>query len=196
MAGCRHRSRDDGRNRLRCPDAGLRRSPGRCGRAHRCRPRRGPAGGARRAGGDPGAGRGDDRDALPHLPREHPADAADHGGDHPGILLARAALTRVLEKWSRRTRRTWNRATNNGSAQLATLLVLRGAVILTVLVLCWYGHATPGDVAYVLTSYFVIHGYLRDVGFHISNLQRSVNEMEELVAMQAEPLGVQDRMVR
>jgi ATP-binding cassette, subfamily B, bacterial len=104
-----------------------------------------------------------------------------------------AALTRVLAKWSRRTRRGWNRATNNGSAQLATLLVLRGAVILTVLVLCWYGHATPGDVAYVLTSYFVIHGYLRDVGFHIGNLQRSVNEMEELVAMQWEPLGVQDR---
>jgi ATP-binding cassette, subfamily B, bacterial len=105
-----------------------------------------------------------------------------------------ALLTRVLEKWSRRTRRTWHRATYNGSAQLVTLLVLRGAVILTVLVLCWYGHATPGDVAYVLTSYFVIHGYLRDVGFHIGNLQRSVNEMEELVTMQAEPLGVQDRV--
>jgi ATP-binding cassette subfamily B protein len=105
-----------------------------------------------------------------------------------------ALLTRVLEKWSRRTRRTWHRATYNGSAQLATLLVLRGAVIVTVLVLCWYGHATPGDVAYVLTSYFVIHGYLRDVGFHIGNLQRSVNEMEELVAMQSEPLGVQDRV--
>jgi ATP-binding cassette subfamily B protein len=104
-----------------------------------------------------------------------------------------ALLTRVLAKWSQRTRRTWNRATNNGSAQLATLLVLRGAVILTVLVLCWYGHATPGDVAYVLTSYFVIHGYLRDVGFHIGNLQRSVNEMEELVSMQVEPLGVPDR---
>jgi ATP-binding cassette, subfamily B, bacterial len=103
------------------------------------------------------------------------------------------ALTRVLAKWSRRTQRTWDRATNNGSAQLATLLVLRGAVILTVLVLSWYGHATLGDVAYVLTSYFVIHGYLRDVGFHVGNLQRSVNEMEELVAMQSEPLGVQDR---
>lgn len=104
-----------------------------------------------------------------------------------------AALTRVLAKWSRRTRRGWHRATNNGSAQLATLLVLRGVVILTVLVLCWYGNATPGDVTYVLTSYFVIHGYLRDVGFHIGNLQRSVNEMEELVSMQAEPLDVQDR---
>jgi ATP-binding cassette, subfamily B, bacterial len=105
-----------------------------------------------------------------------------------------AALKRVLAKWSRRTRRSWTRGTNNGSMQLATLLVLRGAVILTVLVLCWNGHATAGDVTYVLTSYFVIHGYLRDVGFHVGNLQRSVNEMEELVALQVEPLGVQDRM--
>ncbi len=104
-----------------------------------------------------------------------------------------AALKRVLAKWSRRTRRTWDRSTDNSSAQLATLLVLRGAVIATVLVLCWDGHATAGDVAYVLTSYFVIHGYLRDVGLHVAHLQRSVNEMEELVALQAEPLGVQDR---
>jgi ATP-binding cassette subfamily B protein len=104
-----------------------------------------------------------------------------------------AALKRVLAKWSRRTRRTWDRSTDNSSAQLALLLVLRGAVIMTVLVMCWNGHATAGDVAYVLTSYFVIHGYLRDVGLHVSHLQRSVNEMEELVALQAEPLGVHDR---
>jgi ATP-binding cassette subfamily B protein len=105
-----------------------------------------------------------------------------------------ATLTHVLSKWSRRTTRSWTRGTNNGSAQLATLLVLRGAVIVTVLVLSWSGDATPGDVAYVLTAYFVIHGYLHDIGVHVRNLQRSVNDMEELVALQAEPLGVQDRV--
>ncbi len=104
-----------------------------------------------------------------------------------------AVLASVLTRWQRRTGRTWVRGTNNGTAQLGTLLVLRAAVILTVLVLCWRGRATPGDVAYVLAAYFVIHGYLRDVGYHIANLQRSVNEMEEVVALQAEPLGVADR---
>jgi ATP-binding cassette subfamily B protein len=103
-------------------------------------------------------------------------------------------LKRVLAKWSRRTRRHWMRGTCTGTAQLSMLMVLRGAVILTVLVLSWNGQATAGDVAYVLTAYFVIHGYLRDVGVHVANLQRSVNEMEELVALQAEPLGVQDRL--
>ena len=104
-----------------------------------------------------------------------------------------AALARILRHWAGRTQRFWTRGTNNGTAQLGTLLVLRVAVILTVLALCWRGRATPGDVAYVLAAYFVIHGYLRDVGHHIANLQRTINEMEELVALQAEPLGVTDR---
>jgi ATP-binding cassette subfamily B protein len=103
-----------------------------------------------------------------------------------------ALLAGVLARWQRRTMRNWTRATNSGTAQLGTLLVLRAAVILTVLVLCWHGRATPGDVAYVLAAYFVIHGYLRDVGHHITNLQRSINEMEEVVALQSEPLGVED----
>ena len=59
--------------------------------------------------------------------------------------------------------------------------------------LWWQGRATPGDVAYVLTTFFVIQGYLRDVGMHIRNLQRSVNDMEELVDFHAEPIGVADR---
>jgi ATP-binding cassette subfamily B protein len=59
--------------------------------------------------------------------------------------------------------------------------------------LWWTGRASAGDVTFVLTSYFIIHGYLRDVGQHVANLQRSVNEMEEMVAMHTHPLGVADR---
>ena len=50
----------------------------------------------------------------------------------------------------------------------------------------------PGDVVYVLTAYFVLHGYLRDIGQHVHHLQRAVNEMEELALLHAEPLGVED----
>ena len=44
----------------------------------------------------------------------------------------------------------------------------------------------------MLTSYFVIHGYLRDIGLHVNNLQRSVNDMEELVAIHDEVPGILD----
>jgi ATP-binding cassette subfamily B protein len=45
----------------------------------------------------------------------------------------------------------------------------------------------------MLTSFFLLQGYLRDIGTHVRNVQRSVNDMEELVELQAEPLGVADR---
>jgi ATP-binding cassette subfamily B protein len=102
-------------------------------------------------------------------------------------------LGRVLSKWSRRTRRHWKRGTWSGTTQLMVLLCLRAAVTLYALWLWWQGRATPGGVTFVLTSYFIVHGYLRDVGNHVANLQRSVNEMEDMVEMHELPLGVADR---
>ncbi len=101
-------------------------------------------------------------------------------------------LVRVLEKWSRRTRRTWMRHTWAGSGQLLLLWVVRSAVTGTGLWLWWQGRATAGEITYVLTAYFVVHGYLREIGQHVHQLQRSVNEMEELVRLFVQPLDIAD----
>jgi ATP-binding cassette subfamily B protein len=101
-------------------------------------------------------------------------------------------LGKVLNKWGSRTRRHWTRGTWSGTMQLLVLLALRAAVTLYALWLWWQGRATPGGVTFVLTSYFVIHGYLRDVGNHVANLQRSVNDMEAMVEMHEIPLGIAD----
>ncbi len=101
-------------------------------------------------------------------------------------------LARVLDKWSRRTRRTWMRHTWAGSGQLLLLWVVRGVVTAAGLMLWWQGRATAGEITYVLTAYFVVHGYLREIGQHVHQLQRSVNEMEELVRLFGEPLGIAD----
>ena len=102
-------------------------------------------------------------------------------------------LGKVLDKWSHRTYRHWINGTWSGTTQLMVLLGLRGSVTLYALWLWWQGRATPGGVTFVLTSYFIVHGYLRDVGQHVANLQRSVNEMEDLVEMHVLPLGVADQ---
>lgn len=101
-------------------------------------------------------------------------------------------LGRVLSKWRTRTFRHWTFATRSSAVQLTVLLALRTLVTFYALLLWWWGKATPGDVTFVLTSYFIVHGYLRDIGQHVANLQRSVNEMEELVTLQEEPLVVAD----
>ncbi|MFL6603847.1 MAG: ABC transporter ATP-binding protein [Steroidobacteraceae bacterium] len=101
-------------------------------------------------------------------------------------------LGSVVEKWARRTRTTWMRHVWNSSGQLALLWIVRTAVTGMALWLWWKGRATPGEITYVLTTYFVVHGYLRDIGQHIHQLQRAVNEMEEMVQLYSEPLGVAD----
>jgi ATP-binding cassette subfamily B protein len=102
-------------------------------------------------------------------------------------------LAKVLDKWNDRTWRTWTRATRNGSLQMLLLQGLRSLVLFYAVWMWWQGRATAGDMVFVLTSYFIVHGYLRDIGQHVRNLQRSANEMEEMVDFHSQPLGVMDR---
>src|SRR3954463_7146874 len=103
-----------------------------------------------------------------------------------------ARLARVIGRWRVRVRRTWMRYNLTALAQLSVLLALRASVIGGALLLWLAGRASPGDVTYVLTSYYIIHAYLRDLGFHLNNLQRSVNDMEELVAIHDVAIGIAD----
>ncbi|WP_131116198.1 ABC transporter ATP-binding protein [Lichenihabitans psoromatis] len=102
-------------------------------------------------------------------------------------------FTSIVAKWIKRTRRTWVRHTASGTLQLALLWIVRTSLTAVALLLWWQGRASPGDVTYVLTTYFVVQGYLRDVGQHVNQFQRSVNDMEELVALHDEPLGLADK---
>ncbi|MNU36696.1 putative multidrug export ATP-binding/permease protein [compost metagenome] len=104
-----------------------------------------------------------------------------------------ARLDRVIDKWRRRTRRTWVRATFNGGIQGAMLVAMQAAILGASLLLWSRNQASVGDITFTLAMFFVLQGYLRDVGMHIRNLQRSVNDMEELVSLEKQPLGVEDR---
>jgi ATP-binding cassette subfamily B protein len=110
-----------------------------------------------------------------------------------GELREEERLAGVLGKWRRRTWRTWQRGTVSGSAQGVLLLLLRAAIVGAALLLWQQGLAEAGDIAFVLTTFFILQGYLRDIGMHVRNLQRSVNDMEELVALYDQPLGIEDR---
>ncbi|WP_323016075.1 ABC transporter ATP-binding protein [Devosia sp.] len=103
-----------------------------------------------------------------------------------------ALLAGVVGKWRRRTRRTWRRGTLNGGLQGVMMVAMQTAILGTALLLWQRGLASAGDITFVLTMFFLLSGHLRDVGQHIRNLQKSVNDMEELVALEAQALGVED----
>ena len=108
-------------------------------------------------------------------------------------LREESRLEHVIGKWRGRTRRTWQRGTLNGTGQQLMLLLLRAGIVGVALWLWQQGLAAAGDITFVLTTFFVLQGYLRDVGMHVRNLQRAVNDMEELVVLYDQPLGIEDR---
>ncbi|WP_118182805.1 ABC transporter ATP-binding protein [Paraburkholderia phosphatilytica] len=102
-------------------------------------------------------------------------------------------LDRVIAKWRKRTRRTWTRGTTNGGVQGGMLVLMQTAMLGAALWLWMNDEASVGDITFALTMFFMLQGYLREVGMHVRNLQRSVNDMEELVLLEREPLGIDDR---
>lgn len=103
-----------------------------------------------------------------------------------------ARLMQVVSEWKKQTCHTWTRGTNSASIQ--NLMVTAMRVILSgAAVWLWLkGKAGPGDLAYVLTMTFLVQGYLRDIGQQVSVVQRSVNEMEELIELWRTEPGVKD----
>jgi ATP-binding cassette, subfamily B, bacterial len=108
-------------------------------------------------------------------------------------LREEARLSRVIGKWRNRTRRAWLRGTANGGVQNVMLAAIQAAILGVALILWMSDRASVGDIAFALTMFLVLQGYLRDVGMHVRNLQRSVNDMEELVALERQPLGIEDK---
>ena len=99
----------------------------------------------------------------------------------------------LIAKWGRRTTRTWMRSVWNTTFQNVGLAALRAAVLGVAVWLWQREEASAGDAAFVLSMFFVIYGYLRDVGMHVADVQRAVNDLEELVALHDEDVGVGDR---
>lgn len=101
-------------------------------------------------------------------------------------------LHSVARTWADKTYYSWYRGTNSANFQASYTLLMRVVMIGLAVLLWWRGVAGPGDVAYVLTMMFLIQGYLRDLGQQVSQVQRSVNEMEELVGLFSTEPAIQD----
>lgn len=92
-----------------------------------------------------------------------------------------ARFDRVLNKWAHRSRRTWRRGTWSGLAQDMSLWLLRALVLGGALIAFMRGSAGAGEIAFTVSALGMLDGYLRQIGSHVRNLQKAVNDAEEMV---------------
>lgn len=103
-----------------------------------------------------------------------------------------ARLDGVAAGWQRRAHIAWRRSMDSGAVQSAMIVALLAGLLIIVLSLAETGEGRLGDLIYVLTTYFIINGQLRNIGWQVRNLQRSANELDDLVEISRTPPQVAD----
>lgn len=101
-------------------------------------------------------------------------------------------FSRVAGEWRRRADIAWSTHVLVDFARthirIALMIVMMGLTIWM-----WHkGDATPGDIVLSITSFFIISGYLRDIGRQTTELMRSVSEMEDAVGFWIRQDDIQD----
>ncbi len=99
----------------------------------------------------------------------------------------------VTQRWRNRSRYAWRRSTDAGAVQSVMLVALLGGLIGIVFRQASGPGTQVDELVYVLTAYFVVNGSLRNVGWQIRELQRSVDELSDLVKISETPPQVADR---
>ncbi len=99
----------------------------------------------------------------------------------------------TAEDWHVKTRHSYLFANDMNILQnLISFTMLAGMLFLTFLQ--WQkGLATAGNITLVITSFFMINGYLREIGRHAEHLQKSMSDMEDVVYFWKTGIAVQDK---
>ena len=104
-----------------------------------------------------------------------------------------ARFAGVMNAWRRAAVITWTRFINVAVVQNLLLVVLQGGLT-GLLVWMWSkGKADAGDVAFAITAFMLMNGYLKNVGENIRMLQRSMDDTEDVAGFMKQPPEVADR---
>ncbi|MDB5445059.1 MAG: ABC-type multidrug transport system, ATPase and permease component [Phenylobacterium sp.] len=91
-----------------------------------------------------------------------------------------ARIAGVTELWRRATIRTWNRFTDLWLLHNLILVALQAALT-GLLVWEWSrGRANTGDIAFAITAFMLMTGYLRNIGDNIRMAQRGLDDVEDV----------------
>ena len=87
----------------------------------------------------------------------------------------------LVRQWRDAARRNWNRDNTTGVVQTAAMILMQAGLLGYGLVMWSHELLTTGDVVTLMGVQGLLNAYLRDFGQHLRHLQKSVNELEDVV---------------
>ncbi|MES2895204.1 MAG: ABC transporter ATP-binding protein [Pseudomonadota bacterium] len=98
----------------------------------------------------------------------------------------------ITALWRRLTLTTWTRFINVWLWHNLLLVVLQAGLTGLLLRLWAQGNATAGDVAFAITSFMLMSGYLRNIGENIRMMQKGLDDVEDVARYAQTPPQVLD----
>lgn len=108
-------------------------------------------------------------------------------------LVEDERLINTSHHWRTRARTAWLRSMNSGGIQSVLLVFMLAGMLWIVMEQARQPGAQVDDVVFVITTYFIVNSYLRNIGWQIRNLQRSINELDDLVLIEETMPQVRNR---
>lgn len=87
----------------------------------------------------------------------------------------------VSSDWRHYSRAAWTRSMDPVVVQSVLIIAMLGGLFAIALSRAADSASALGDIVYVITAYFLVNGYLREIGWEVRTLQRAVNELDDLV---------------
>ncbi|HYD45593.1 MAG TPA: ABC transporter ATP-binding protein [Phenylobacterium sp.] len=104
-----------------------------------------------------------------------------------------ARFGKLAAEWQRAVSRTWNRFNTVGVIQNFLLLVLQAGLTGFVVHAWAQGTATPGDVAFAITSFMLMAGYMRNFSEITRMLQRGLDDTLDVAVFARTPPQLADK---
>jgi ATP-binding cassette subfamily B protein len=99
----------------------------------------------------------------------------------------------TVRAWRIATHKTWLRFVNGWLVQIIAVLALQAGLVGLLINLWSEGQATPGDVTFAIAAFMLMAGYLRRFGEEVQNVQRSLDQIEDVAIYAQTPLQIADR---
>ena len=110
------------------------------------------------------------------------------GGEVREAVRFRATTT----AWRKAIVKTWNRFNIMGMGQNVLLLTLQAGLTALMLGRWARGVGTPGDLAFIVTSFMLMAGYLRNFGEIVRMMQRGLDDTMDVAAYMQQPPQIAD----
>jgi ATP-binding cassette subfamily B protein len=86
----------------------------------------------------------------------------------------------VTGGWSRAAKITWGRFMDVWVLQNVLMVILQAGMTGMLLNLWVQGAASPGDIAFAITTFMLMSGYLRNIGENVRMMQKGLDDVEDV----------------